>query len=321
MIRRSRRTAFTLVELLVVIGIIAVLAGLLLPALNRAQESSRRVKCASNLRQIGQGMIGYATSNNGSFPRAMWDKNTTQLVLGNQGRRAQNPFTPAWTSPPTAGDDTRTGVNNVPASLFLLIRSRQLTPDVFVCPSAQAAGQSKVDDFENASPGTRSNFTQLIGLSGGVVESNLNYSIQVPFPSVTALNQGFLWDTSLESDMPIAADMNPGLASAQSNSGDATQQDLATLLSAGYPVNDSELVRKFNSRNHRGLRGSKDGQNVLYADGHVEFKDTVFCGVRRTTLNRPDMIFIAETDAGAAQAQNQAFPQTIQDTSMLPTAW
>ena len=62
------RSAFTLVELLVVIGIIAVLISLLLPALNRARESAKQVKCLSNLRQLGQAMVAYANENRSRLP-------------------------------------------------------------------------------------------------------------------------------------------------------------------------------------------------------------------------------------------------------------
>src|SRR5215212_6300587 len=59
---------FSLVELLVVIGIIAILIGLLLPTLTRVRESANAVKCAAQLRGIGQAIFNYAAGNNGMLP-------------------------------------------------------------------------------------------------------------------------------------------------------------------------------------------------------------------------------------------------------------
>jgi len=59
---------FTLVELLVVIGIISVLISLLLPALNKARAAATNVACLSNLRQVGMAMLGYVGENRGKLP-------------------------------------------------------------------------------------------------------------------------------------------------------------------------------------------------------------------------------------------------------------
>jgi len=82
-LRRVFISAFTLVELLIVIGIVGLLAGLLLPALSRAKESGRSTACLSNLHQIGIALQLYVQDNQNTLP-TMYDW-STNLVSNTNG--------------------------------------------------------------------------------------------------------------------------------------------------------------------------------------------------------------------------------------------
>jgi prepilin-type N-terminal cleavage/methylation domain-containing protein/prepilin-type processing-associated H-X9-DG protein len=74
---RTVRNAFTLVELLVVIGIIAVLIAIILPALNNARAAANSTACLANLRQMGQAVQMYAMANKGQLPYGYWNGSNT----------------------------------------------------------------------------------------------------------------------------------------------------------------------------------------------------------------------------------------------------
>jgi len=113
--RFARRRAFTLIELLVVIAIIAILASLLLPALARAKESSKRAKCLSNLRQIAIGMTMYAQDSG--------DK-----VVQARPQSSQVPGSKAWVQLALNIPDA-----NGAKSVGLTIQSN--TPSIWTCPN------------------------------------------------------------------------------------------------------------------------------------------------------------------------------------------
>lgn len=82
-----RLKGFTLIELLVVISIIALLVSILLPALNEARNTARRVMCAANMRSMGTGIATYCADSKSMMPYQSWYSSgwyyTSNLYMAN----------------------------------------------------------------------------------------------------------------------------------------------------------------------------------------------------------------------------------------------
>ena len=276
---RTRRQGLTLIELLVLIGIVALLISILLPLIARTRQSGGRMKCPSNLRQIGQAIQMYANEHKGQFPRAAFD-GAGGMPTEYTAALAPHPFLASGPGP-----------NDVTAALFLLVRTQDLTPEVFICPSVKGA---EPWDFGGGGRTAK-------GASNFPGRQFLTYSYANPYATPAAEKDGYKLAYTLTSDFAIAADMNAGGAA----------------VTAVTPTSPRKAIAAANSVNHGG-----DGQNVLYADGHVEFQDTPLCGMAREGGDAGsfrDNIYTHGAGWGGAAAVRGS-PADARDSILLPTA-
>lgn len=274
----ARRRAFTFIELIIVTGMIGAGVILMTPGIGRSREAANRIKCASNLRQIALGMKMYSNEQrNNALPRTKYDPDAADKpVAFTKSGDMPGPVNPFADDGPDA--------NDVTAALFLVLRTQEITTDVFVCPSSAAERMSlaagKNIQFYN-------NFDS---------QTHLSYSLSNPYASKEAAERGVKWDEMMNADFALMADMNPG--------GEAV---------TGVKFSDSGArQREANSRNHR-----RDGQNVMYADAHVDWSASVFAGAQQDNI----FTFRKEAGSNAAQGENGGIagsPVDDMDSVMLP---
>jgi len=244
---KTAGAGFTLVELLVVIAIIALLMGILMPALSRVRQIAFRMVCGTNLSGLGKAMLIYSNDYDDQLPRSGGRKSTWAGKI------------PAWNATNRvqayglAADGTG-GSGNISSCFYLLVKYAEVTPKSFVCKSDSGTTEFKPSDY-NA--GDR----DLIDLwdFGPEPKKHCSYAYHMPF-GLYALT------TASEPGLAVAADRNPWVASP---AGEARQ-----FPGSYSPTGGRDAIRAGNSISHQ-----EDGQNVLFLDNHVNFERQPFCGV------------------------------------------
>jgi prepilin-type N-terminal cleavage/methylation domain-containing protein len=241
-----KKKGFTLVELLVVIAIIALLMGILMPALARVRQIAFRMVCGTNLSGIGKAMLIYSNDYDDELPRSggrgsTWSQRIPQWA-------ATNRFTAYGVSNTGEG-----GFGSISSCFYLLVKYSEVTPKSFICK-----GDSGTTEFKPSDEGQGNRDLIELWDFGSNPTEKCSYSYHLPF-GLYALT------TSSEPGMAVAADRNPFL-----------QQPMAEpKVFTNFQVEaGKEALRAGNAHQHQ-----DDGQNVLFLDSHVNFEKKPYVGI------------------------------------------
>jgi len=290
-----KKKGFTLVELLVVIAIIALLMGILMPALARVRQIAYRLYCGTNLSGIGKAMLIYANDYDDELPRAGTNDGAWVRNLAN------------WQAFDAAAAYGTTGYASISSCFFLLIKYAEVTPKSFLCKGDPGVTPFKVsDEAPNRDLVDLWNF----GLNG--IE-HCSYAFHNPFNAFPpAIGGGYSLTSASDPGLAVASDPNPWMDSVEN------KDRVETNTSAWgdfLPIGDRESIKAGNSLPHQ-----EDGQNVLFVDGHTAFEKTSMCGVDDDNIfTRWDVAdpSVADRQKGSLATDPSTVPLTRSDSLLV----
>jgi len=314
-----RKKGFTLVELLVVIAIIALLMGILMPALARVRQIAYRMVCGTNLSGIGKAILLYAGDNKEEFP-----------VAGPRGSLwAPKGAITDWTGGlnNTQDDAFRGNLATIGSSFYLLIKYADVTVKQYVCKGDVGTKPFKLTDYVSPTGAAIEDFTKGwdFGRKPGIYSS---YSYHMPYCRGSADAQGLPISTNSDPASPVGADRNPYLdinADWINQTGATTEPGAKTPCTYWTTYSEYRDPDKVNNS----AAHQRDGQNVLYADASVRFEKFANAGIDKDNIwqywpasgatTKPEKR-IREACGNGIQHDKQATQATIQTANAWPVA-
>ncbi len=273
-----RRKGFTLVELLVVIAIIALLMGILMPALARVRQVAQRMVCGTNLSGIGKAMMIYAGDNKDEYPRAGMRRSIWSTIATIQNWQAAteiDAFAPAGQDPPCKQA-------TIGSCFFYLIKYADVTPKQFVCKGDIGTTAFKLSECPAASL-VLEDITEAWDFCKKP-SVYCSYSYHMPFDHGSGTTCDGARPISVNSNpaSPVAADRNPYLDTNVDwllASGDVDPATGYISPCAAWTTEYRDPDKTGNSACHQ-----RDGQNVLFNDSSVRFERFPNVGIDKDNI-------------------------------------
>lgn len=269
-----KRKGFTLVELLVVIAIIALLMGILMPALARVRQIAYRMVCGTNLSGIGKAMILYSNDNEEEYPLA----GIIQPKWSTTGAVGGVPFLEKRVDAFKDNTDTAT----IGSSFFLLVKYADVTVKQFVCKGDVGTKPFKLTDYPNGAKDVQ-NITDIWDF-GRKPSIYCSYSMHMPYYKQDG-TPGFPISTNGDPASPLAADRSPYFdtnADWLDDNGNVIEQN------SDSPCDEWEASARggYNDRYKTGNSAchQREGQNVLFNDMSVAFAKYPNVGIDKDNI-------------------------------------